>query len=351
MDQWLEPRCTSATNGGSSCSNGGTVEIDGRSPPVRRPIIDRNTGEQTGSGCTDTERPPPTLPLSDLVEIELGDNVSGAGGAGAMKTVSIANCGLCAVPQLVFSCGNLTCLRLNNNSLQEFPTALLNLRMLQTLDLDNNNLAHLPSEISSLSKLTSFFVARNKLRTFPFSSFLNMPEIDFVNIGYNYINISNLRQPEAVLVKHAFMNTGNQLTPERVVEGLYIGSVFATEDHEEVRKLGISHVLDVGVPPKSKLATVSYEYIELQDFLQENLLCVLPKCNAFIHNVIHTQNGRVLVHCAAGQSRSAAIVIGYLIKHCGMTFESAFTHLKQIRPVVNPNRGFISQLTTYESSN
>jgi hypothetical protein len=56
----------------------------------------------------------------------------------------------------------------------------------------------------------------------------------------------------------------------------------------------------------------------------------------------------VLVHCAGGVSRSATIVLGYLMAKRNMTFESALSHLRAVRPWVNPNEGFAAQLREFE---
>lgn len=55
-------------------------------------------------------------------------------------------------------------------------------------------------------------------------------------------------------------------------------------------------------------------------------------------------NGCVLVHCNAGISRSAAIVMAYLIKKEGMSVNEAFSFLRSKRPATCPNPGFMIQL-------
>jgi protein-tyrosine phosphatase len=54
--------------------------------------------------------------------------------------------------------------------------------------------------------------------------------------------------------------------------------------------------------------------------------------------------GRVFVHCFAGVSRSATIVIAYLMKEHGLSFNSAIKFVKSKRPQINPNDGFRKQL-------
>ena len=56
----------------------------------------------------------------------------------------------------------------------------------------------------------------------------------------------------------------------------------------------------------------------------------------------------VLVHCNAGVSRAAAIVIGFLMNSEEISFTSAFSLVKNARPSICPNAGFLEQLRTYQ---
>jgi len=58
--------------------------------------------------------------------------------------------------------------------------------------------------------------------------------------------------------------------------------------------------------------------------------------------------GGVLVHCAAGISRSATFVIGYLMAREGLSFDAALESVRTVRPWVCPNVGFCAQLREFE---
>lgn len=55
----------------------------------------------------------------------------------------------------------------------------------------------------------------------------------------------------------------------------------------------------------------------------------------------------VLVHCNAGVSRAAAVVIGFLMRSEELAFTTALSLVKGARPSVCPNPGFVDQLRTY----
>lgn len=59
-------------------------------------------------------------------------------------------------------------------------------------------------------------------------------------------------------------------------------------------------------------------------------------------------NGKVLVHCKAGISRSATICIAYLIKSKRIRMEEAYEFVKARRQLISPNFNFMTQLMAFE---
>ena len=66
-------------------------------------------------------------------------------------------------------------------------------------------------------------------------------------------------------------------------------------------------------------------------------------------NQARLDGGKILIHCKLGISRSAAIIIAYLIKYYGLNFNSALKFIKKQRDRINPNKGFMEQLKKYEN--
>jgi protein-tyrosine phosphatase len=55
-----------------------------------------------------------------------------------------------------------------------------------------------------------------------------------------------------------------------------------------------------------------------------------------------------LVHCAAGISRSATLVIAHLMLRNKWTYTEAFVYVQKCRPIVTPNDGFVKALKALE---
>ncbi|XP_026887547.2 dual specificity protein phosphatase 14 [Electrophorus electricus] len=58
--------------------------------------------------------------------------------------------------------------------------------------------------------------------------------------------------------------------------------------------------------------------------------------------------GGTLVHCAAGMSRSPALIMAYLMKYRGATLQQAHSWVQRSRPCIRLNAGFWEQLLDYE---
>lgn len=56
----------------------------------------------------------------------------------------------------------------------------------------------------------------------------------------------------------------------------------------------------------------------------------------------------MLVHCRAGVSRSASIVIVYVMRKYNIPLREAYERVHAKRPVIAPNNGFWRQMIRYE---
>ena len=87
--------------------------------------------------------------------------------------------------------------------------------------------------------------------------------------------------------------------------------------------------------------------VPIADTTTAPLLSHLPAAVAFLAEALEDKGARVLVHCVEGVSRSASVVIAFLMAEREMSFSTALRVVKRRRQVVCPNLGFVRQLSQW----
>lgn len=136
-----------------------------------------------------------------------------------------------------------------------------------------------------------------------------------------------------------------------VCPGLYFSGEKAALDHDNLKRIGITHIINLtDTHPSSFQESFQYLCFRLNDGPFEELTTDFWNASTYIDNVIKS-GGSILVHCRKGASRSPSLCILYLMDIKGMTFSDALKKIQKINPGVNINSGFLEQLQNHEISN
>uniref|UniRef100_A0A3P8ZIA2 protein-serine/threonine phosphatase n=1 Tax=Esox lucius TaxID=8010 RepID=A0A3P8ZIA2_ESOLU len=135
--------------------------------------------------------------------------------------------------------------------------------------------------------------------------------------------------------------------PSKIFDYLFLGSEWNAANFEELQKNNVGYILNVtreidNFFPES----FSYMNIRVYDVEATDLLSHWKDTYNFI-NTARLRGQSVLVHCKMGVSRSASTVVAYVMKHAHWPLEVALAYVKDRRPIVQPNDGFMKQLQTY----
>ncbi|KAF1846229.1 phosphatases II [Cucurbitaria berberidis CBS 394.84] len=150
---------------------------------------------------------------------------------------------------------------------------------------------------------------------------------------------------------------------------LYIGGLYALYT-DLIRAEGITHVLsiiDYDALLQEKFPHLKHHLIRADDHPNENLLQYFHEGVDYIDQALREANqdsskapgngkeddkgaggGGVFVHCAMGKSRSATLVVAYLMWKYRLDSTTALEQLCEARPVCDPNPGFKEQLQVWE---
>lgn len=143
---------------------------------------------------------------------------------------------------------------------------------------------------------------------------------------------------------------GGPISLNNIDAKLYLGNVSAAVDVDTLQQCKITHILTLDTCPLPRkiieMRNVKVKFIHLVDQPKEDILSYLQETDCFINEAI--ENGIILVHCYYGMSRSAAVVIAYVMKKYSIKYEEALDRVKEKRKIVFPNEGFAYQLKLYE---
>ena len=145
-------------------------------------------------------------------------------------------------------------------------------------------------------------------------------------------------------------------TPSLICERLFLGSTPDARNLDKLQRYGIRYVLNLtgsSSYPAEFFATSGHPHVTLlsldaHDLDGYDISGQFPAALNFIHKSLQAGDGAVLVHCAAGVSRSATIVAAYLMATQKISAAEATLRVHQARPCVCPNLGFLRQLLRFE---
>eukprot|EP00039_Didymoeca_costata_P015532 m.267030 g.267030 ORF g.267030 m.267030 type:complete len:370 (+) comp16242_c0_seq4:95-1204(+) len=162
--------------------------------------------------------------------------------------------------------------------------------------------------------------------------------------------ISSFETNYPFLVKGNTKFTDDEFPSEICDNFLYLGNYAAARNRAVLDLLHITRIVN---------ATDQCEMVFKDDDDFKYIQCALddkPGCDIrqFFDNTLKfleeakKQSKRVLIHCQMGMSRSSTLVILWIMHTQQMNLRDATNFVREKRPFINPNPGFMQQLGLYE---
>jgi protein phosphatase slingshot len=135
----------------------------------------------------------------------------------------------------------------------------------------------------------------------------------------------------------------------RIARGLYLGDRLDAHDRELLKRWEVTHILNCAAEiPCWHRADFRYLHLKLTDPDPE-FHEYIERCCRFIHR--GRKAGGVLVHCAAGLSRSPSVILAYLCQR-GKTLDEALALLRRRvgekgADFIEPDASFLEQIEVY----
>jgi len=176
---------------------------------------------------------------------------------------------------------------------------------------------------------------------------INMSEEELIS-SYDPENEENNYHLPPHLYKQLKLKQFRQVCSEIIQGSLYLSSYQIASDFEALRANRITHIVNTAADVCDSRFPEHFQYLTyyLKDTNSEDISLIFYRTLEWIQSAIE-QGGRVLVHCREGISRSASVVIAYLMWRCSLPFKVAYEKVSKIRPICSPNTGFTCQLLRF----
>jgi Leucine-rich repeat (LRR) protein len=270
---------------------------------------------------------------------------------------------------VLFEMINLTSLDFTNNKLLNIPKQIAKLTKLKRLELGSNNLVDLPCEFDKLTNLEILNLEKNCFRNIPYvitkmsnlkklylvdnpdiisfpsqNYYLDIPKLS-ISIDNHPLLIQDWENVKSDLIQTEIDWGCNY--PDHVIDKLYIGGIRTVMSEHVYTYLNINVVFTTASEPACKspliIPNMIHLYFPINDSDEQRIDMEIIDC---LHGYLKNNNG-CIVHCFKGASRSATVVIAYLMKYHNMELDDAYYYLKNKRSTIRPNNGFWKQLIQF----
>ncbi|EDR24169.1 internalin-A precursor, putative [Entamoeba dispar SAW760] len=258
--------------------------------------------------------------------------------------LSMNQSALDSIVKMLSQITTLTSITLGRCKLKEIPQEIYTQTNLARLVLFNNPITKISEEITSLIHLTYIDMLDCLVEDCP--SLTNLNQLEQFMASYDEV-ITTSKYYESKLPKQCQFIGRDYGKFDKIIDSLFLGSYANAHNKSYLQEMKITHILTIGPLQPIFPELFVYKQINIDDSVKEDISVYFEECYQFIDQA-RNSSGAVLVHCAAGISRSASIVIAYLMKKNKWTYEQSYSYTLKCRPIICPNSSFVEQLKGYE---
>jgi protein-tyrosine phosphatase len=173
----------------------------------------------------------------------------------------------------------------------------------------------------------TFYILKNKLCFFNIFENIQIPRIKSILPWY---------------VQYMYFYSA----PTEIINNLYLGSSFNAYAIQNLKNKNVNVIINITEEIDNfhqNDSTITYYKFPIRDNNIDDITDILEQTYHIIDEHLNNENG-ILVHCYMGASRSASIIIYYLMKKYNMTFEEANNYVYNKRKLVNLSQKFDTTL-------
>ena len=176
--------------------------------------------------------------------------------------------------------------------------------------------------------------------------------------GVEYIK--NYISGENIYKTHRLIQTSNStkiynhisnvfLQPTKIIDNIYLGNAYNASNYSVIRDNNIKYIINATkeLPNFYELYDINYLRVPVSDNSENHISQYIQQTLDFIDNAVSNNDGNILIHCYMGSSRSASIILAYLVYKYNMDVHQAICFIKNKRDIVNINLNFIDDINKF----
>lgn len=146
----------------------------------------------------------------------------------------------------------------------------------------------------------------------------------------------------------ALIRRASVLQPVKIADGLYLGGYRHAATRAGLAAAGVTHVINATFEhPNTFAESLTYLRIPAVDRHPERLMPYFPRVVAFAQ-AAHAAQGRLLIHCQEGISRSTTLTMALLMHGQRLRLAQAFAQVRACKADVEPAPQFLHELRLWE---
>lgn len=156
------------------------------------------------------------------------------------------------------------------------------------------------------------------------------------------------------IVKSSSKNYNTKSDCQHIINDIYVSGYQHGIDHEFLSKNKFTHIINC-VSSSKKFRTAIYEdftylLLDLKDEPGVDIIFSIYSVIHFIENSNKIQGRKILIHCNEGISRGPTLLTAYLMWKFNNDKEAVLNLVKEKRPCVDLNLGFMYQLDKWNEN-
>jgi atypical dual specificity phosphatase len=139
------------------------------------------------------------------------------------------------------------------------------------------------------------------------------------------------------------------LEANEIIPSLYLGSSFNAYSYTEISTKHINIIFNITNTIDNfhnNNPFITYYNFPISDNNKDDITNILSETSELIHKHL-LNNDKILVHCFMGASRSASVIIYYLMKYKKMSYFFAKNYVLSKRPIINLSKLFENKLKNF----